>query len=158
MQDTKMQERKSNSSEDNPLRKELLWEFREEELLLKWAAEATTRSTSHDRSAVINKWMHQFWGFLNLFIAIVFTGLTRADTTSYVPTIGFVVTGSISAVCTFFKFAALSERHHSFSNKYSEYTKSIEAELCKHKADRIACDVFINRSEMQLNGLNRAAP
>jgi hypothetical protein len=147
-----------SSSADDPTRKELLWETREESLLETWCATAKQKSEEHANAAIRNKWLNKFWGISSLLTNVLFTGGSMIKTPDYVPTIGFIVTGTLSAICTFFEFSSKRERHDDYSNKYAEFCNALRVELCKPKASRIACDVFLVKNEMTLNSLNRSAP
>jgi hypothetical protein len=148
----------SESSQDDPLRKELLWESREETLLETWCCLAKQKSHDHANAATQYKRLSKMWGITSLLMNILFAGIVQIDLPEYVPTIGFILTGSLAAISTFFEFPATYERHNDYASKYGEFVNSLSVELCKPKSYRIACDVFLARNEMKLNSLNRSAP
>lgn len=147
-------------SEDDPLRKELLWQQREENHILTWVDRAEEKSVRHDQAGKRFKSKHHFFGSLSVLFPIVFSALSQVDLQSELPvtTIGFVVSSLLSATCAFFNFSGLCAQHLEFANRYEEYANQLKTELCKPKSGRIACDVFLARNEMQLNSLNRSAP
>jgi hypothetical protein len=149
----------SESSSDDPLRKELLWEKREETLIETWCSIAKNKSDKHTKTAIRYKQLNKFWGLSNLLCNILFVGIVQINVLpKYSPTIGFMITGGIAAVCTFFEFAGKREQHNEYSNKYMEFINCLKVEMCKPKGWRVACDVFLARNEMILNSLNRSAP
>jgi hypothetical protein len=147
-----------SSSIDDPLRKELLWENREESLIEAWCVLANQKSEGHAKAAIRYKRLNTFWGMSSLLMNVLFAGGSMIQLPEYIPTIGFVVTGSLAAVCTFFEFAGKREQHNDYSKKYAEFCNALKVEMCKPKAFRIACDVFLAKTEMTLNSLNRSAP
>ena len=149
----------SANSEDDPLRKELLWEGREEKHVRSWIDEAVDRSNRHEKAGKSFKRKHKCFGSLSVLVPIVFSAFTQVKhVEQIVTTVGFVCSSLLSATCAFFNFSGLCTQHLEFANRYEEYANSLRTEVCKPKANRIACDVFLARNEMQLNSLNRSAP
>lgn len=148
-----------SSSNDDPLRKELLWETREESLIEAWCALAIKKSTDHDKAATQFKRLNKIWGLSSLLCNIAFAGLSQLENIpDFAPTVGFITTGALVAVCTFFEFGTKYQQHSDYCNKYQEFTNSLKVELCKPKSHRIACDVFLAKNQSRLNSLNRSAP
>ena len=150
--------KKSESSKDDPARVELLWGSKEESVLESWAVEAALKSLHHANAEAKYRHLHHFFGMMSIFIGISFTTLSQLKLPDWVSTIGLAASSSIASVNTFFKFPATSQRHHEYSNKYDEYVKTIRAEICKHKPERLSCGVFMSKAEMKLVSMNRSAP
>lgn len=151
----------SDMSRDDSDRVELMWDSREELLVRQWSDAAGIQGEQHEQRARVFKSRHLFFGFLSMFASILFTGLSSIDVEavpSYAPSFGFVLTGTLSAICTFFDFATLRSKHGEYANKYREYASEIQVETCKPRRNRVACDVFLQSSQMRLNSLNRNAP
>ena len=95
-----------------------------------------------------------FW----VYVLVLSLRISQVDMLSYTPTIGFVIIGTISAVCTFFDFAGLREKHAESASRYDEIAIDAETEMCKPRANRIACDLFLSRMELRMTNLERYRP
>lgn len=80
-------------------------------------------------------------------------------------TVGTVLTslitllaGLLAGVATFNDALTKSESHFSISARYFDIATDIEAELVKPRAFRLAADVFITRTQHQIDAANARAP
>jgi hypothetical protein len=149
----------SRSSEDNPQRKELLWEKREEVLLLKWKDETKTKGLQHHKKGGINKKLYYLFGIPNIIIPLVIGSLNGVVELGTLTLTCLMIASSIFAgVSTFMNFSRKSQLHFEFDAKYNELAVLIEKELSIPKAHRIAADVFLEKVQQKFNSLNNYAP
>ena len=153
--------RLTTSSAPDAERLELLWEKSEESVITKWLDEAETRSVDHGIMGKRKKLFHKVFGSRSVVFPIVFAGLSQLKLQLEYPvisTVGFILTGVISALLAFFRFDGLTQKHFEYEAKYYEYALMIRSELCKPRTHRIACDVFLKEAQLKLCTLNHSAP
>jgi hypothetical protein len=147
------------SSEDNPDRMELLWESREEDLLLEWGAICKSKSIQHDTQGKTNKMRFGVFGVPSVLIPIVLGGLSSvAPSNSLIYSLGMMGSGLFSGVNMFFNFSKKAQQHFEYSGKFAELATEIETELCKPKKHRIACDIYLERIKISFNALCSQSP
>jgi hypothetical protein len=150
---------KTPPSIDNPDRKELLWESRQEELLKQWCDDCKIKSVRHDIHGKRNKIK-----FIVFAIPSILTPIVLGGVSSFVPgnsliySVGMLVSGIFNGIGIFFNFGKKTQLHFEYSNKFSELATDIETELCKPKTHRLACDVYLERTKLQINVLCGQAP
>ena len=149
----------NKSSEDDPLRKELLWERREEQLLLKWGDNIKQKAIKHKSKASSNKKMYHIMSIPVIIIPLVIGGVNGlVDIAPITFSICMITSSIIAGVNTFFNFSKKSALHFEFEGKYNELGISIEKELSIPKTHRTAADVFLERIQQTFNHLNNHAP
>jgi hypothetical protein len=140
------------SSIDDENRKELLWEKREEKLLLKWVTDMRKRSLEHDRLGRKNKLLYSVLGVPPILIPIVLGGLTPIlECNTLVYSVGMIVTGLFSAINIFFNFSKKTQQHFESQKKMFELALDIETELSKPKHHRVACSIYMDRVKLSYN-------
>jgi hypothetical protein len=147
-------------SGDDPSRKELLWEKREEEHLRMIAAACGDLSKRHDaRGAVCRS------NYVSLGLPAAVLPLVGSAVVEYVPkeysfivTIIMLLAAVASALNTFLDWGRKSQRHSEFAGRYGELVNEIESQLCRPKAGRIACDIMLERVKERYGHLNTGAP
>lgn len=149
---------KSNSKDDST-RKELLWESREENLILKWGNEMKEKEKYHKRKGIRLKKLYRLFGIPACCIPIIVSGLTNElkdfpEILSYL----MITTGIITTMMTFFNFSKTSQLHFEFENRYAMLIKNIEKEMQRPKKSRIACDVYVENIYLQYCYLDSSAP
>lgn len=149
----------SKSSSDNKDRKELLWERREEIHLQTIIDDCEVQSRMHRRKGKRFKKLYATFGVPAILIPLILSGLTD-QLTPYplAHSLLMILVGIISGVSSFFNFGAKYQSHYDFENKYSGLAGDIKVELCKPKAHRVACDVYLERVRLMYSGLNTQAP
>jgi len=149
----------NKSSEDDPLRKELLWQKREEQLLLKWGDNIKQKAIKHKSKALTNKKMYHMFSIPVIIIPLVIGGINgMVDITPITFSILMIFSSILAGVNTFFNFSKKSTLHFEFESKYNELHISIEKELSIPKIHRTAADVFLERIQQTYNHLNNYAP
>ena len=134
----------NKSSEDDPLRKELLWQKREEQLLLKWGDNIKQKAIKHKSKALTNKKMYHMFSIPVIIIPLVIGGINgMVDITPITFSILMIFSSILAGVNTFFNFSKKSTLHFEFESKYNELHISIEKELSIPKIHRTAADVFL---------------
>ena len=140
------------SSIDDENRKELLWEKREENVLLKWCEDCKYRSRQHDKKGKKNKIMFGLFGVPSMLIPIVLGGVSSIfPCHSLLYSLGMMGTGLFSGIAMFFNFGKKQQEHFEYVNRFFELSNEIEAELSKPKKHRIACDVYMEKIKQEYN-------
>lgn len=149
----------SNDSKDDEHRKELLWENREEELLLKWKNEMYENSSQHRKSGKRFKKLYAIFGVPATLIPIIMSGLTpQLEDYPLAQSLLMITTGTLVGISTFFNLGKRFTQHFEYEHRYDELAREIEKELNKPKRHRLACDVYMERIYMKYSGLNASAP
>ena len=147
------------SSLDDDARKELLWEKREEELIMKWVDDSKVRSLRHGKKAKQYKIKYACVGLPSILIPIVLGGLSPVipcHTLEY--SLVLMLAGLFSGVGMFFNFGKKEVEHATYSNKFFKLVNDVEAELSKPKRHRVACDVYMEKVKNEYNALVLSAP
>jgi hypothetical protein len=148
-----------SDSKDDSTRKELLWEAREESLIIKWKNEMLIKKNHHNKKGIRLKKFYRIFGIPACCIPIIVSGLTNElkdfpEILSYL----MIATGIITTMMTFFNFSKTSQLHFEFENRYAMLVKNIEKEMQKPKKSRIACDVYVENIYLQYCYLDSSAP
>lgn len=147
------------SSLDDDARKELLWEKREEDIIMKWIDDCKIRSNKHGKKAKEYKVKYACVGLPSILIPIVLGGLSpvvQCHTLEY--SLVLMLAGLFSGCLMFFNFGKKEMEHNTYSNKFFKLLNEVEAELSKPKRHRIACDVYIEKIKNEYNSLVLASP
>ena len=149
----------SIGSRDDEQRKELLWEHREEELLLKWMTEMYDNSKSHNKSGKHYKNLYAIFGVPATLIPIVLSGLTsQLEGYPLTQSLLMISVGTLVGISTFFNLGKRFAQHFEYEHRYDELARELEKELKKPKRHRLACDVYMEKIYMTYCGLNARAP
>lgn len=149
----------NKSSEDDINRKELLWEKREEQLLLKWGDNMKQKAIKHKAKALTNKKIYHIISIPVIIIPLVIGGINGlVDIAPITFSILMISSSIIAGINTFFNFSKKSTLHFDFENRYNELSISIEKELSIPKTHRSPADVFLERIQQTYNHLNNYAP
>lgn len=157
--DTKIEIEMTPPSVDDNSRKEMLWSLRPEKQLLVWKTDIGKKKEKHFQTGNKNKKLFIIFGIPTITIPAVIAGLNGViELLPITISILMICSSIISAIASFMNFGKKSQMHFEYESKYSELETEIEVELCKHKIDRIACDVFLERIFNRYNALNSSAP
>ena len=148
----------SKDSMDNPDRRELFWESREEKLLHGWKDDMIVKSKKHYLRSKKFKKLYLVFGCITIFIPLILSGIIDMDIHPYVISFLMIFSGMVSGLSTFINFGKKFQAHSEFDNKYSGLALEIESELRKPKKNRIACDVFLERMRLTYGNLDMQAP
>jgi hypothetical protein len=149
----------SSQSYDDPMRKELLWERREEILIYNWSADASLRSSKHDMLAKKNKILYGAMTVPSIIIPIMLGGFTSIiPPQSIVYAICMMFSGVLVGVAAFFNFGKKEQLHHEYAGKFFELTTEISSELSKPKCHRPACDVYLEKIKNKYQSLVTMSP
>ena len=66
--------------------------------------------------------------------------------------------GLFGGINAFWNFGKKESEHFEFMNRFFELANEIESELCKPKAARIACDVYMEKIKQNYNKLCSVSP
>jgi hypothetical protein len=146
-------------SVDNPLRKELLWEPREEIVVHEWKNRCDEASRAHGKKARRVKKLFTALSIPTIILPLVLSGfaeyLTEHPTTSSVL---LLTTASLTGLNAFLNYGKRTQLHFNSEANYGDLSLSIQSEMCKPKFQRMACDVYLERIRSQLSGLDKVAP
>ena len=147
------------TSEDDSNRKELLWESREEHLILGWCKKLKVSSLAHGLKA---KKMKQYYTCVSLpaiLIPVVASSLSTVLQPYPLAMTGAMLTTSIfTGINGFFNLGAKTQLHFEFEYSYNKLANEIEKELCKPKRHRVACDLYLQVVMSEMNRLDASAP
>ena len=146
-------------SVDDDQRKELLWERREESLLLQWCEDCKSRSGQHEKKGNLNKTKFGLFSIPSILIPIILGGVSSVvPCHSLIYSLGMMSAGLFGGVNAFFNFGKKESEHFEFMNRFFELANEIESELSKPKRHRIACDVYVEKIKQIYNKLCSASP
>ena len=152
-------EDENSESKDDPLRKELLWEQREEIFLQKIVEDCKKQSKLHRRKGKKFKKLYTGFGIPSTLLPIILSGLTeQLNMYPLVHSLVMITSGILTGVSTFMNFGRKYEEHFNYEAKYGGLAGDISTELCKPKSFRVACDVYLERVRLLYGNLNSNAP
>ena len=149
----------SSDSHDNDNRVELMWESREEDVIHNWMAVAKNKEIYHNDKGKTYKNMYAVFALPAMLIPIVISGVgTELDPFPLVRSAVLILSGCIAGVSAFFNFGSKMSRHFEYEGLYGQFYAELQVELSKPKANRIQCDVFLQKYLDRFNLLNNSAP
>lgn len=149
----------SPESTDDENRRELMWEKREEDLLVKWKNDMCNKSIEQGKSARKIKKLYSVLGLPATLLPIIMSGLTKQlEEYEILQSLLMIATGSLIGISTFFNLGKKTALHFEYEHKYSELALTIDKELTKPKKYRIALDVFLENISLKYIALDERAP
>ena len=145
-------------SVDDPSRRELLWETREEFVIGEWKERCSESSKAHGAKARKTKRWFTALSLPTIILPLVLSGFS--EYLSSHPTANSVLlltTASLTGLSAFLNLGKKSQLHFNSEASYADLALSIQAELCKPKRARLACDVYLERTRSQLSALDKVA-
>jgi hypothetical protein len=140
-------------------RNELLWECREEDVLILWKKDCVSRSKAHQLKSKKNKMLYSIFGIPSIVIPLVLSGTAAIiPCHSLIYSISMMLAALFNAISLFFNFGKKQSSHNNYSNRYFELSSDITCELCKPKVARIQCSVFLERIKQKYLSLVKQAP
>lgn len=160
MNDTEisMNEHAPPSSVDDD-RKSLLWEKREEDLLMKWSRDIVYRRKKHEIKGRQNKFKYILFSIPTILIPIGLSGIAsivECDSLEY--NLAIMASGLFSGLNMFFNFTKKEQLHNYYATRYFELSTEIEFELSKPKVNRMDCSIYMERIKLQYSNLCQQAP
>jgi uncharacterized protein YueI len=150
---------KSDSSKDDPARKELLWERREEQLLLGWCKKLKFNSLAHGVKAKRTKHYYNMVSLPAILIPVVASSLSTVLQPYPLAMSGaMLVTSVFTGINGFFNLGAKTQLHFEFEYAYNKLANEIDKELCKPKRHRTACDLYMQIVLSEMDRLDASAP
>lgn len=148
-----------NSSKDDPNRRELLWDRREEVIFREWIKQSKAKVDFHQNKAKSCKIKNACLSIPAILIPIISSGLSGIlPCSSMENSILMMIVGVLNCVDTFFDYGRRREKHEVFSNRYFSLVNEVESELSKPKRDRIACDLYLEKIKSMFNTLHLTEP
>ena len=154
----KIDSQNSDTSSVDDVRKELMWEKREEYLLKKWLDDMLESSRKQGIAGRRTKKLYAIIGVPATLIPVIVGGLTSLNVDPIVNSLMMITTGTLIGISTFFNLGKKFTEHFEYEYRYDEICKELEKELCKPKAHRISADVYMERIYMKYCSLNASAP
>lgn len=146
-------------SEDDCNRKELLWEDREEQLILGWCKKLKINSLAHGQKA---KKMKQYYNCVSLpaiLIPVIASSLSTVLQPYPLAMTGAMLTTSIfTGINGFFNYGKKEQQHFEYEYAYNKLANEIDKELSKPKCHRIACDLYLQIILSEMNRLDSSSP
>ena len=148
-----------STSLDDPDRRECEWTDTIDSTILRWGEDCQQKSHEHKSYAKINNVLHFAFALPAITLPLIAVWLDNWLTPSTTISANCLVAitsllVAISSLCAFQKKQMLHEEHQA---RYHNLNTLIEKELCKHKRDRQACDVFIEKVMIKYNTLNKSS-
>ena len=148
-----------SSSEDALDRVELLWDSRNQDLIIHWGSECKANANLHHKAGKKFKWLYSIIGVPTMLIPVLVGSFASQLAVSPITqSILMLCSGALSTVSQFFDFSGRSAAHFEYEARYSELASEIDVELVKPKARRLACDVYLERVLNARNRLGSSAP
>jgi hypothetical protein len=138
------------------------WSDATEELAREWGQAAADASVAHNAAGKAHKCKHVGVGLPAVLIPICMAPIsaTLADREGiqYANMVGFLVSGCLSAVHSFFGFDKKHQKHMDFSARYGDVCSDVKYELAKSRPYRVSADQFMMRIQMKMDNLSGSAP
>lgn len=149
----------SESSNDR-LRTELPWEKREEARINKMSMEAKQSAVVMNTKARHTKRLYAMFGIPTIFLPLLLAALEKhiPSNLPYISTIILLFITFFSTISTFYNFGKKSATYFQYEAEFDKLYNNIQSELCKPRAHRIACDVFLSDVTIRLNHIKADAP
>jgi len=140
-------------------RVELQWTDQGELTIEKWRADSENRSSLHGDRAKTMKSRYRGVGIPVTILPIVVAGVTTYEVvpTAVTQTL-LMLCGILTGVGSFMNYGAKYAKHSEFAARYSELSTSIEKEMAKPRAHRVALDAYLESILGSYNRLCSSAP
>jgi hypothetical protein len=140
-------------------RAELLWERREEDTIEKWRKSCVVESKLHGEKARHVKKKYTALSVPAIILPLMLSGFSSLiQPYPLVNSATLMVVAILTGMNGFFNLGGKTQKHFQYEALYSDLALEIEAELCRPKAFRVACDVYIERIRNSVSKLNTSAP
>ena len=150
---------KSDSSKDDEQRRELLWERREEQLLLQWCKKLKSNSLAHGIKAKRTKRYYNMVSLPAILIPVIASSLSTVLQPYPLAMSGAMLFTSVfTGVNGFFNLGGKTQLHFEYEYAYNKLANEIDKELCKPKRHRVACDLYMQIILSEMNRLDASAP
>ena len=150
---------KSDISEDDPNRREVLWTDRQQNLILDWGKKMKSNSAAHGRMAKIMKTRYTMVSLPAILIPVVASSLSTVLQPYPLAMSGaMLVTSVFTGINGFFNYGAKTQQYFEYEYNYNKLANEIDKELSKKKMDRQACDLYMQLILSEMNRLDSSAP
>ena len=150
---------RDSDSSDDVSREEMKWNDKNSNLLVQWRDKCSENCIGHGKKAQKYKSLYVWFGLPSVLIPLTI-GILQPYLREYeiILSLLMVLSGSFSALTTFFDFSRKRSRHLESENNYNKLDLKIQSILAVPKRNRNACDVTINTCLMTLNSINGQSP
>lgn len=145
------------SSEDDPERREMMWRSKAEDLVNRTRDEAKVQSGKHEKAAWQARRLYQAFGLPTVLIPLAGSVATQFLPEAAVTTM-MLASGICAGVNAFLNYGAKVQQHFEYTARWAELASSVDFEMAKSRADRIAADVFLERLRNRTAALRAAEP
>jgi hypothetical protein len=146
------------------------WDEGIEAYMTKTVEICTMNANLHSDTGYYYKYKRVLWGLPAILIPIVMSpislmvGWSKGDTcanitaSDYINACGFLITGVLSGVYSFFDYGTKMQVHFQHAGLYDLIKSDIETEMVKHRPYRIHADVFMTRVKMLMDQAAQTEP
>lgn len=138
------------------------WNEASEMLAKEWGEQANVASAAHNNAGKSHKTKHVAVGLpavlIPIFMAPISATLAGHDGIEYANMIGFLASGCLSAVHSFFGFNRKYQQHMDYSARYGDICSDVKYELVKARKYRVSSDQFLMRIQLKMDNLSSSAP
>jgi len=155
--------KKSNSrnseSQDDPNRKELLWDSKIEQQILTWRDEMSKASELHTIYGRRFKKLANIAAIPNVIVPLVLSTLHKTlKDQEIVVSLLLIASGIASGISLLFNFQKRSSKHHECANNFQKVVRDINLQMSKKKSMRIPADLMLQRVYHEYTSISDASP
>ena len=149
----------NSESLDDIERKEMLWDEKNQELILNWCIQSEQSSKLHGKAGKRNKVKYHMFSVPAIILPLIVSGLAPLfENHPMIVSCVMVIVSIFTGLTSFFSWQKKSQQHFEYEARYIELSNEIKKELIKKKRNRIAVDVYLERVCLEINKLNSSAP
>lgn len=154
-----LDEHSDSESKDNPYRKEMPWNSKNECLLISWKDEMVIKANIHGKKALSNRLLYRILSVPTIIIPITLTTFNDI-LIEYKHIQGILLTllGILSGILTLLNLGSKYQLHFEYQNSYNNLEKKIDLELAKNRKHRTQADVYLEHIMGEYNKLDERAP
>lgn len=151
-----------NNTPEDQIRVDENWSDETESLAKTWMVLSNEISKKHAEAAGVNKFKNAITGLPSILIPAIFAPLTTTlkdyENVEYISMAGFIATGILIGINTFFRYAQKYQGHLDFSSRYLELVTDIQYELAKSRKFRTPPDAYLMKIQLRLDSLRAQEP
>ena len=138
------------------------WNDATEALAREWADDAAVNSSGHYAAGKAHKCKHIGVGLPAVLVPIVMAPISATlagyEGIQYANMVGFLISGCLSAVHSFFGFDRKYQKHMDYSARYGDICTDVKYELAKGRKYRVSPDQFLMRIQLKMDSLSQSSP
>ena len=140
-------------------REEMLWSAHQEMYIKKIKVDCKFRARGHKLTYKKQRRLYNILSIPPIIVPIIMSGLTNYTNTIFLfNSFCFIIIGVFSALNSFLDYGRQSQENIDFESKYLSLVSDINLEFSKPKKFRVPVDVFLERTTIVYNQLNKEEP